>query len=131
MIMYEFGPHATINDEPSLTETEHGPSCDINHMMRNIHRGLMVRGGAQPVYGEDDLTLDAVSFRIQKQQLEEELMQEAIEPIDEEIYKRIPQRIREKFGFKVKANPAKRDDELNNDATNAVKPEQPKTKETL
>lgn len=72
-IQYQPTKHAFYTEGESLTEQEHKESCDINKMIRKAKAGLQVRGGPQPQYGYDDLTLDGVSHRIQKQQAEEEL----------------------------------------------------------
>lgn len=73
MIKYQNSKHAIKFTEPSLTEQEHTESCDINKMIRDAHRGMTVRGGGTNRYGYDDTTMDAVQFRIQKQELEKNL----------------------------------------------------------
>lgn len=96
-------PHAYFTTGPSLTEQEHTDSCDINKMIKNAHRGLDVRGnpGAER-YGYDDTTLDGLTHRIQKEQLENELRETAKSEFTDEELKLIPESIKKKFGFKAK-----------------------------
>lgn len=107
-------------DPESMTEQEHKDSCDINKMMRNLDRGLEVRGGGSGIYGYDDTTMDAVQFRNEKARLEDELAQtsEALEFTEEEL-NAIPKAVREKYKFKKKA--AEKTNELNEQKTAAPK----------
>lgn len=89
---------------PSLTEQEHLDSCDINKMIKNILRGMDVRGSNPGQYGYDDTTMDGLTFRIQKQQLEEQLSSGEKEFTKEQL-DLIPKSIQEKFGFKLKEQP--------------------------
>jgi len=73
MIKYTPSKFAFHTEGETLTEQEHKDSCDINKMIRSVKTGQMVRGGGSASYGYDDTTLDAVTFRCQKQQLEAEL----------------------------------------------------------
>ena len=86
---------------PSLTEQEHLDSCDINKMIKNVMRGMDVRGSNPSSYGYDDTTMDGLTFRIQKQQLEEQLSSGEKEFTQEQL-DLIPKSIQEKFGFKLK-----------------------------
>jgi len=126
-ILYEKTPYDTINTDPSLTEQEHKNSCDINLMMKSANRGLSIRGALTPPhYGNDDMTLDALSFHIQKSQLEQELglLDEAHKEVSPEIFAHIPKNIREKFGFKLKSIKPKNDEKTQ---TNDEKQNLPKT----
>lgn len=121
------GVHAIKTEGESLTEPEHAKSCDINVIMKNVARGLHVRGGPQPQYGLDDTTMDGVSFRITKEQTETELRNLARENEFEEIdLNLIPKSVREKFGFKEKKKPTqtppKNDDKPKNDEKPAASP---------
>lgn len=106
-IMYQLDEHAihcpVVPGEPAV-EPEHAPSCDINLMMKNALRGAQVRGsGIEPTYGYDDTTMDAVSFRIQKAEIESQLREVATshEFTAEELSK-FPESVRKYFGFRLK-----------------------------
>lgn len=101
MIKYSKSPYDIFTEGESLTEQEHLASCDINLMLKASDRGIQVRGGADPVYGYDDTTMDAVQFRIQKADLEEKLLNGQKEFTAEEL-KLFPPDIVEKFGYKLK-----------------------------
>lgn len=118
-ILYKPSPFASINPDPSMTEQEHKDSCDINKMVKNVLRGMQVRGGKNPRYGVDDLTVDPVSHRIQKEQIEAELLEtfannefseEEIQAID-----KINPQLKSKFKLKKKnstnTQPPKNDDD--------------------
>lgn len=91
-----------IDKTPHGAEQEHKDSCDINKMIKNVQRGLDIRGSGPQQYGYDDTTMDALTLRIQKQQLEEELKRaQNIEFTEEEI-KHIPEQVQKKFKFKTK-----------------------------
>ena len=94
--------HAFNTEGVSLTEPEHESSCDINIMVKSALRGLQVRSGPQPQFGYDDTTLDAVTHRIQKQELENELKISAKAELEPQFADFIPQSIKQKFGFKTK-----------------------------
>lgn len=120
--------HAFKTEGDSQTEQEHKASCDINKMIRDVHRGAQVRGSsARLQYGYDDVNLDAVQFRIQKERLERDLAESSkrVELSEEEL-KHVPPAVQKKFGFKKKAQkqaePAKNDDKT---TKNAEKPEAP------
>lgn len=102
-ILYSPTKFAFFTEGDPVTEPEHKDSCDINKMMRNALKGLQVRGGPPPVYGEDDLTMDALTFHIRKSELEKELIKnsEQLEFTKEEL-ELIPKNVREKFSFKSK-----------------------------
>lgn len=102
---YEFGDTCVKNLDPSLTEQEWKDMCDINLMLKSAARGAMVMGSSQPlVYGEDDMTMDAVAFRIKKAKLEQEMAKIAKETeFTEEEIEKIPPKVREKFSFRKKA----------------------------
>ena len=70
---YQPSKNAFFTNEEELTEQEHLDSCDINKMVKNAMRGMQVRGGRNPVYGYDDMTMGGLKHRILKQQLELEL----------------------------------------------------------
>lgn len=104
---------------PDGAEQEHKDSCDVTKMLRDIDRGILVRGNpAPPVYGYDDTTMDSVTHRIQKEKLERELFKSAksVELTEEEM-KLIPKNIQKKFGFKIKKSKIveKTNDDLNDD----------------
>lgn len=124
-ILYSPTKFAFFTEGDPVTEPEHQDSCDINKMMRNALKGLQVRGGPNPVYGEDDLTMDAVSFHIQKQNLEKELNEIAEKhEFDPKELDLIPKKVRDKYKFKIK-------NELNDKKTEIPKvPETPETAKT-
>lgn len=102
-IQYKPTKHAFKTEGDSLTEQEHKDSCDINKMIHSISRGQQVRGNPRAnQYGYDDTTMDAVTFRIEKQRLEEQL-QEAPKEIEKSVLDQMPQKVVQKFGFKSKA----------------------------
>lgn len=120
---YEPDKYAFINEEASLTEQEHIPSCDINIMIKNAQRGLDVRGapiGQWNDSGLDDTTMTGLDYRIQKQRLEAELTEAAQkEEIPEDLAHHIPDSIKQKFGFKIKKKVPKTNDDPNDDQKNA------------
>lgn len=131
-LQYKTAPDATVVDPISLTEVEHKDSCDINLMYKNIQRGLQVRGGPQPQFGNDDLTISGLDFRIEKQRLEQELGELAHnQEFEESIFKSIPLKIREHFGFKLKKiqNPTPKNDDSNDETPKLIKtpPAEPKS----
>lgn len=99
-------PHRTefhFDPEEELTEPEHADSCDINKIMKSIHRGQPVRAGSQPRYGIDDTTMSGLEFRIQKQKLETELAQVSeTHEFSEEELSHIHPKVRENFKFKTR-----------------------------
>lgn len=103
-IQYTPTKHAYHTVGDSLTEPEHQKSCDINHMISDVKRGLQVRGAkSQSIYGVDDTTLDGVQLRIKKEQLETELSKTAqANEFSPEELKHIPNDVQKKFGFKTK-----------------------------
>lgn len=102
---------------PEGAEQEHKKSCDINNMIKDLLRGIDVRGNAiPPQYGYDDTTLSGLDHRIQKQELEDQLRESAKTEFSEEEFNLIPQSIREKFGFKKKPQ-QKNDDQTTNSAS--------------
>lgn len=101
-VLYKTTKHDVVNDEPSLTEIEHADSCDINKMMKHASRGQEIRGNSsRQTYGYDDTTMDGVQFRIQKEQLENQLASGQQEFTEEELAF-IPPKVQEKFKFKVR-----------------------------
>ena len=58
---YQPSKHAFFTEGEDLTEQEHLDSCDINKMVKNAMRGMQVRGGNNPKYGYDDMTMDVLS----------------------------------------------------------------------
>lgn len=123
-VEYQPGPFDTKVDPETLTEVEHQDSCDINKMILNAHRGMNIRGGGSNTYGYDDLTMDGVSFRIEKERLENELSQVPKE-MEEEALALIPEKIKTKFGFKVKPKQnAQNDDKTTNNANPTQTPTQ-------
>ena len=111
-IMYEPTPYDINTDGDSLTEQEHKDSCDINKMMKNALRGMDVRGGSNGTYGHDDMTMDGLSFRIEKAKLETDL-QNGPKEFTQELLDLIPTSIQKKFGYKKVQN----NEKLNNDKT--------------
>lgn len=94
----------------SLTELEHQDSTDINKMMRNALNGMVVRGDPSKVGyywkdgAHDDLTMDAVQYRIQKEKLERDLAETAQKhEFEEHELQHIPESVQKKFNFKKKA----------------------------
>ena len=124
-IQYTPTQHAFYTVGDPLTEAEHADSCDINKMMHNALKGLQVRGGSPPAYGEDDLTMDAVSFHIQKQKLEKGLEEIAAKhEFETKELDLIPKKVRDKYKFKTK-------NELNEQKTELpIVPETPQTPKT-
>lgn len=121
-LKYELSEFATIvedEEHQDLTEQEHKNSCDINHMMRSLARGVEVRGSNNLSYGYDDTTMSGLEMRIQKANLERDLAETAkTHEFDEEEFKQIPEHLQKKFGFKQKS-PKKPDDQ--NDEPNDEK----------
>lgn len=117
-LMYELSKHATFipypGSEEDLTEQEHKDSCDINHMMRSLDRGIEVRGNNNIQFGYDDTTMSGLELRIHKQNLERDLAATAeTHEFDEEELKNVHPDVQKKFGFKTKKAPkpdAKRDE---------------------
>lgn len=109
---------------PDGAEQEHKDSCDINKMIKNVQRGLEIRGSGPQQYGYDDTTMDALTLRIQKQQLEEELKKaQSIEFTEEEL-KAIPDKVKQKFKFKTKAkNESKKNDDQTTNKSNSKLPD--------
>ena len=99
---YQPSEHAFFTAEEDLTEQEHLDSCDINKMVKNAMRGMQVRGGNNPTYGYDDMTMDGLQHRILKQQLEQELGDLSKGEFDQEALDQIGPEIVKKFGFKLK-----------------------------
>lgn len=123
--MYEKSKWDFHCEGPSLTEQEHKDSCDINKMIKNALRGMDIRGSNPGIYGYDDTTMDGLSFRIQKQELEEQLSSGQKEFTKEE-FDLIPDSIKQKFGFKLKAT--QNDDQTTN--TNSPTINEPPTPAT-
>jgi len=140
-IMYEFSKYAIdcsvdskninpIDKYPYGCETEHADSCDINKMVRNAANGIPVRGSSSSlIYGEDDLTMDALTHRIKKQQVEAELSELAKIELEEDVFDKIPANIKKKFGFKKRS---KKQSKNNDDdkTTTTVPPKTPQTPQT-
>lgn len=126
-ILYKQTPFDTIIEGESLTEQEHIDSCDINKMIKNAARGMQIRGGNNPVYGYDDTTMDGLQFRIEKERLENELTRIAEEEeLLPEALESLPQKVKEKFKFKVKkAKNATNDDKTTNEALPPTTPPTP------
>lgn len=127
-ILYKETPWDLVCGDEHLTEQEHIDSCDANKILKAALRGQMVLSSrGEPQYGYDDTTMDGLSFRIQKQKLEEELgsLPKDLE-FEENDFNQISPQIREKFGLKVKK--AKKleakNDELNDDKTPPKQPVQ-------
>lgn len=117
-------PFATVIEGESMTEQEHLDSCDINKMIHAVHRGQMIRGGKPPQYGYDDTTMDGVTHRIKKEQVEKELSTIAREnEFTQEELDKIPENVQKRFKFKKKA--------LNDDKTtnNGLPSKEPKPQE--
>lgn len=111
-----------LDQSPHGAEQEHKDSCDINKMMRSLDLGHEVRGQKHGLWVDgvtDDLTMDAVQFRIQKAELEEELRLSAQHELDEEAQSVIPESIQKQFGLKFKkkkkADTAKKNDKPNDE----------------
>lgn len=116
-ILYKPSKYAFLTDGEILTEQEHKDSCDVNKMLAQAKRGYQIRGSnTSPIYGYDDTTMDAVTHRIQKQKLEEELIKiSKTSEFTEEELKSIPESIKNKFKFKTKQKA--KNDELNDEKT--------------
>lgn len=112
--------------DPSLTETEHADSCDINKMIKKVLKGQQVRGGAPAIYGHDDLTMDGLSHRIMKAQTEEELQSIAqTHEFTQQELDLIPKSLQEKFKFKVRKPEAPKPAPKNDDQTTKNEPPKP------
>lgn len=124
MILYKPSKHAIYPDGESLTEQEHKDSCDINKMIRDAHKGRQVRGGSQPRYGFDDTTVDPINFRIQKEQIENDLSATAkAHEFSPEELKHVHPDVQKKFGFRTKKAPP---DPPKNDQTKKTDLPEPK-----
>lgn len=103
-VLYKETIYDTPVDPVSLTEKEHLDSCDINKMLKSAAKGLQIRGGGPQTYGHDDLTMDGLSYRIEKERLESELKDIADKAeLTQTEYDALPQIVREKFKFKIQA----------------------------
>lgn len=120
-ILYSKSKHAFHTEGPTLTEQEHKDSCDINLMLKSASQHRQIRGGGSVTYGYDDTTMDGVQHRILKNQAENELSSMQKE-VSKETFDLIPKSIRDKFGFKIKAEtPAP----TNDDQTTKNEPKPP------
>jgi len=129
-VKYQPSKFAYYTEGDSLTEQEHKDSCDINLMLKNVVRGREVRGGGSTKYGYDDTTMDAVQFRIQKEQLEEQLLNGQKEFTQKQL-DLIPKEIQQKFGYKLKkeaVQPKATNDEQNDESAKGTGPKKAKPK---
>lgn len=101
-ILYKPSQWAITIDGPTLTEQEHKDSCDINKMLKNASRGAEIRGNPnQTRYGYDDTTMDGLTLRMQKAQLEAEISKFANDhTLTPEELAKIPQVVKDLFPFK-------------------------------
>ena len=129
-IKYDPTPWDFHTEGPSLTEQEHADSCDINKMVKNAMRGMDVRGSIPGNYGYDDTTMDGLTFRMEKQRLEQELASGPKE-FEEEEFKLIPKSIAEKFGFTKKATKQANTNDDKTTNTNALQTPQNEPATTL
>lgn len=90
-------------EDDSLTEQEHMPSCDVNLMVRDASRGMMVRGQPIAGYGYDDMNMSQLDVRMAKERLQSDLEKIASEQeFSEEEFAAIPQNVKEKVSFRVR-----------------------------
>lgn len=120
-LKYEPSKYAFVTEGEELTEQEHLDSCDINKMVKNAMRGMQVRGGSNPIYGYDDMTMDGLQHRILKQQLEQELGDLSEGEFDQETLDQIGPEIVKKFGFKLKKQVEPDPNKTNDDQTTIKK----------
>ena len=114
-LMYEPCPDAIYPVGESLTEQEHAAECDINRIMARAKAGLPITSSASaPVYGDDDLNQDLMSVKLKKQDLEKSLSEMAQETLSESEVARLPNWLKEKFGFKAKTPSKGEKNDLNN-----------------
>lgn len=112
--------HAFNTTGESMTEQEFKKSCDINQMMKDLHRGLNVRTAQPAAYGYEDMNMSRLDVNLEIQRLEKELTEyaEANEFLQHEL-DAIPENIRKKFNFRLKKpdqqKPVLKNDELNDD----------------
>lgn len=128
--MYDPNPDAFYCTPSELdlcngAEQEHADSCDVNKMIKRAANGQTIRTSlSQPIYGYDDTTMDAVQYRIQKEQLEKDLNETAKSgELDEAFEKHIPEGIKKKFGLKFKKKQNLLNDDSNDDKSTAPKKE--------
>lgn len=125
MILYKTTKHAFMTEGDSLTEQEHIDSCNINLMMKNINRGMQVRGGNTPRYGYDDTTMDGLQFRIMKQN-NEDALNALPKELDEETFNVLPPEIHHKYGFtKQKPLPPSKTAQNDDQTTKSANPPNP------
>ncbi|AXH77210.1 MAG: hypothetical protein [Microviridae sp.] len=125
-ILYKSTKWDLVCEDEHQTEQEHIESCDANKILKAALRGQMILGnGRQPIYGNDDLTMDGLSFRIEKARLEQELgeLSTNMELTQEEIDSIHP-KVREKFQFRTKKREQKAETKTNepNEQKQTAKP---------
>lgn len=101
-ILYKPEKYAYYTEGDSLTEQEHKDLCDANIMIKRAAQGKTILTRDVAGYGYDDTTLDGLQFRIQKQQLEEELNESLQNEFTEEEAKAIKESLPERFHERVK-----------------------------
>lgn len=107
-ILYEPEEYAYYTVGDSLTEPEHKDMCDANIMIKRAIQGKSILTRNPGSYGYDDTTLDGVQFRIQKQQLEQELSESLQNEFTEEEAKQLkaslPEHMHERIKVKREQN---------------------------
>jgi len=108
--MYEPTKHAIffkpseLDICPEGAEQEHKDSCDINKMIAKAARGQDIRGNpSEQIYGYDDTTMDGLTHRINKEQLERELQSTmSTELFTQEEISLMPKSVVERFKPRVR-----------------------------
>lgn len=109
-----------INKENVLTEQEHKNSCEIHKIMSSITRGQHTRTKKIGPWGEqhqDDMNMDLMTHKIQKDRLETELEKQFRETeFSEEEAQAIPPSVQKKYAgkIKIKKKEQKNDDQTTN-----------------
>lgn len=135
-LKYQPTKHAWFPEGESMTEQEFKDSCDINKMIKAVHRGHQIRGMQTAPWidgAEDDTTMDAVSYRIKKENLERELHEiaQSHEFSEEELNSmKLSPDAKKKFGFKTRKKASTDLGEKNDDKTTKKTPTDPNDAKT-
>ncbi|AZL82670.1 hypothetical protein [Apis mellifera associated microvirus 60] len=101
-LLYKPEKYAYYTVGDSLTEQEHADMCDANIMIKRALKGQSILTQEPAGYGYDDTTLDGLSHRIQKQQLEEELNESLKNEVSEEEAKRLKEMLPAHYHERIK-----------------------------
>lgn len=116
-VLYGKTKFDTPVDPISLTEQEHLDSCDINKMVKAASRGMQVRGGPEPKYGDDDTTMSQLDVRIE---LERNLDIVNNHEFEQKELDHIPKSVQQQF--KLRKKQATNDDKTTNQPSSPATP---------